>query len=297
MAKTNLKEDKKEEIDLTKVKEELTDYIDLQIKKSFKEELERTYNKIIREKKRRLFFKNIIILILLCVIIFLLYILYTNNYFNKYFEDKPVISAPLKDKENEKENTEEKEDTIIQKPTLDELIKEYEYLLEDIIINEESSYLKDYYNGNLTDELKNYLAFNLIDFSNLSKEDDNQIIESNILESSYSKIFNDKYQSISFDYNGVKIKYIKVLNAYLTDKIITKEESNIQREIIDIKVNNNMVEITTIEGLIKDNKLYNLLTKNEIKKYTKNSKLKNYEDKLNKVIYTFNNEKLESISK
>ena len=34
MAKTNLKEDKKEEIDLTKVKEELTDYIDLQIKKS-----------------------------------------------------------------------------------------------------------------------------------------------------------------------------------------------------------------------------------------------------------------------
>lgn len=297
MAKTNLKEDKKEEIDLTKVKEELTDYIDLQIKKSFKEELERTYNKIIREKKRRLFFKNIIILILLCVIIFLLYILYTNNYFNKYFEDKPVISAPLKDKENEKEDSEEKEDTIIQKPTLDELIKEYEYLLENININEESSYLKDYYNGNLTDELKNYLAFNLIDFSNLSKEDDNQIIESNILESSYSKIFNDKYQSISFDYNGVKIKYIKVLNAYLTDKIITKEESNIQREIIDIKVNNNMVDITTIEGLIKDNKLYNLLTKNEIKKYTKNSKLKNYEDKLNKVIYTFNNEKLESISK
>ena len=79
-----VKENQKEEIDLIKVKEELTEYVNLEIKKNFKEELEKAYNKIIRVKSRKIVFNNFIIILLLCVIGFLTYLLYTNNYFNNY---------------------------------------------------------------------------------------------------------------------------------------------------------------------------------------------------------------------
>ena len=191
MAKAKeIKEEHQQELDLTKVKEELTDYVILQIMNGLNEELEKTHNKLIREKNRRIFFKNFTILILLCVIGFLVYLLYTNNYFDKYFNhesininekvnDNPTITKPSKE---EIENIE---------PSLEELKDKYSYLLDDIIITENSTYLKEYYSGNLTNELKNYLALNLIDFEDLTVEEDSLIIENNILTNAYSKIFND----------------------------------------------------------------------------------------------------------
>lgn len=117
------------------------------------------------------------------------------------------------------------------------------------------------------------------------------------MSKAYYLIFDGKNENASFDYNGVKVKYIKALNSYLTDKELVKTKSNIQREIINVEVENNIVKISTVEGLIKDNKLYNILTNNEIKKYNKRDNLKNYQDKLNKVIYTFEDEVLDNIAK
>ena len=301
MAKATVKEENNQELDLTKIKEDLECYIDLQIKKGLNEELEKTHNKLIREKNRRIFFKNFTILILLCIIGFLVYLLYTNNYFDKYFNkndnNKTEVINNTNNKENAKEDDKNKEEEIPKEPTLEELVKEYSYLLDNIFISEESIYLKDYYNGNLTNELKNYLTLNLIDFDNLVLEDDSLIIDSNLMSKAYYLIFDGKNENISFDYNGIKVKYIKALNSYLSDKELVKTKSNIIREIINIEVENNTVKITTIEGLIKDNKLYNVLTNNEIKKYNKKDNLKNYEDKLNKVIYTFKDEVLDNITK
>ena len=282
------KEEKKEEFDLTKIKEEIKDYVDLQVKKGIRDELDKTYNKIIRQKKRRIFFKNLLILILLCIIGFLIYLLNENRYFENYLtHNQNTIN-------NETNVNKDVNKDVNKERSLNELKKEYAYLLDNIYINESSIYLKDYYNGNLTSELKNYLSFNLVDLNKLSIDNDSLVIDCDTLNVSYAKLFNDNIENITFNYNGSKINYFKALKIYLTNKDIKKDNSNIKREITSIKVDNNLIKISTVEGLIKDNKLFNVLTNEEIKKYH-NDSLINYQDKLNKITYTFKNKKLESI--
>ena len=83
------------------------------------------------------------------------------------------------------------------------------------------------------------------------------------------------------------------LESFITDKVLEKDESHIERVITNVKEDGDKVVIECIEGVIKDGKLYNILTSKEI---AKDSKLKNHEKDLTKVVYTFNNGKLESIN-
>ena len=89
MAKANkeIKEEKEETIDLTLIKEELKDYVDIKLKNSFNEELERSNRRLIREKNKKILFRNIVIFVLLVIIGLLLYLMYTNKYFHKFFSD------------------------------------------------------------------------------------------------------------------------------------------------------------------------------------------------------------------
>ena len=124
--------------------------------------------------------------------------------------------------------------------------------------------------------------------------DDYNMFSDAIIKNAYENLFSDTYKSVSFNYDGNQIRYISKLNSYITNSILKKTDTNVKREIIDIKVDNDKVTITTIEGLVKDNKLYNVVNNTEIPDY-KNDALTNYQDKLNKVTYTFDNEKLISI--
>lgn len=276
--KTNVK---KEEVNLNEVKEELTIYIDKEIKKGIDDRLERSYKKIIRQKNRKLFFKNIIILLLTALVLYLVYLLNTVN----YFDDILKIGRKNNIETNEVE-------TNVTNKTFSELKSEYSKLLDNIYINENSSYLKDYYNNNLTNELKSYLSLNLVDFKSLDKEDNYNIVDLSVLKESYSKIFEDSLDSVSFDYNGNKINYLNKLSSYITTSTLDKNNTNIKREIIDIKEEDNSVIITTIEGLVKDNKIFNILTNKEV---GSGNDLVKYKDKLNTVNYTFKNSKLISL--
>ena len=80
-----IKEEIKEQNDMNIIKEELTDYINIQIKKGFTEELEKANKRLIREKNKKIFRKDILIIILFLIIILLIYLLYSNHYFDKYF--------------------------------------------------------------------------------------------------------------------------------------------------------------------------------------------------------------------
>ena len=73
------------EIDVDAIKEELQDYVTIQVKKQFDSEMEKTTKKHIREKNRKIFFKNITILFLLMIIMILLDLLYGSEYFDKFF--------------------------------------------------------------------------------------------------------------------------------------------------------------------------------------------------------------------
>ena len=283
MARTK-KEDKekktrKEEINLGEVKEELSIYIDKEIKRGIDNKLDKTYRKTIREKNRKIFFKNIIILLLTALVLYLVYLLNTVGYFDN------ILKIGRKDNNiviSEVNNTK----------TFGELKSEYSKLLDNIYINENSIYVKDYYNGNLTNELKSYLALNLVDFTSLEKDDNYNILALNVLRNSYSKIFDEELDSISFDYNGNKINYLNKLGSYLITSNLDNLDSNIKREIIDIKEDDTKVIITTIEALVKDNKIYSVLTNKEV---GTGSDLKKYKNKLNIVNYTFRNNKLISL--
>lgn len=247
--------------DLESVKNELKDYVTLEIKKQYNEELDKVTRRLIKEKSKKIIFKNIFIILLILIIMFLLYLMYNDGYFNRIFNKNGETVNPIdKPKENNSDNPKEED----KKPTLEDLKKEYAPLLANVYINEKSIYLNDYYEGKLYDEIKNYLALNLVDFRELNKEDDYNIISDDILRIKYNKIFNGEYKSVNFDYNGNTIRYINVINSYVTNTLLEEEKTNIRRDITNIIVDGEKVLIETDEYLFKDNKRYAIMTNKEI---------------------------------
>lgn len=278
MAKAKNEENK----DIRKLKDELCDYVDKQVKKSINDRIDNANKRLIREKNKKVLTRDIIIIILIGIITFLVYTLYTEDYFTKFFIKDSEVEKTI----NNNKNKEEKE------VTLDDLKDEYGYLLDEININEESKYVDDFYSAKLTDELKNYITLNTIDFDKISSDDGYSIIDEKIFKEKYNKIFSDKYTSVNFDYDGNEIKYIDKLSSYISNVTLEKKDSNIKREIVDISINNDEIEITTIEGLIKDDSIYNVLSDEEIDEYKDDTNLKEYEADLNKVVYIFKDNKL-----
>ena len=300
MPKEKVKKTKKEskevkEVNLDKIKKEIYAYTDETVRKYYLQEIEKVNKIIIREKNKKILFRNFIITLLLLIIVFLLYLLNSTNYFtrliNPEYKEEEVVNL-VESKTNEDKSDSKPEEK--KEPTLSELKETYSYLLKNITINEESSYIKDYYNGNLTSELKNYLALSLVDLKKIDDMDDYNMFSDAILKAAYEELFSDNYKSISFNYNGNQVRYINKLNSYITTDIIKKNETNIKREITNIKITDNKVAISTVEGLIKDDKLYNIKDNKEITEYKKDDIL-NYREKLNKLTYTFENNKLISI--
>lgn len=276
-------EEKNNDIETLKndLKKDIDNHINEQVNKTIKNELEKNYKKIIKSKNIKIFIKNIIIILLILVIIYLLYLLKEANYFDKYF-----INNSNKESNNEiieEKNIEEKEEN-----TLEKLKEQYSYLLDKIYLNESSSYLDSFYEGNLTKEIKAYLTVNNLPNSLLTIENNYNIIDNNDFKKIYENIFNDTYEPISFEYNDNYIRFISKLDSYISNDLITSNTTDIVRYIIDIKVSDNEIEITTIEGLKRENKIFNILTKEEICEL---SKMSSNKDRLNTLIYRFNNDK------
>ncbi len=290
-------------VDVDTIRNELRNYVDERVNKAFFDELENSNKKLVREKSKRIFWKNIIIVILLGLVGFLTYLLYSNNYFDKYFNK----STPQEEKKEEKK--EEATPTPAPTssptatptatptpPTLEELKKEYGKLIDDYYVTDNSIYLVDFYDGKLTDDMKKYITLNAFDFSVFEKGDDYNLIKESMFKLMYEDLFNDDYSQGSFAYDDNKVKYVKAMESYMTSSLLVRDKNNIVREIKDIKVDGSEVTITTVDGLVKDNKLYNIISKEEVTEYKEDSLLK-YESKLNKLVYTFKKEKLVSLSK
>ena len=262
---------KKKDINIDDYKEQIDKYIKERVEREVASESLKIYKKQLRSKTIISLVKTIIIIILILIIGYGMFYLYKDG----YFDNKDIIinnDVPVINVDDEKSS-------------IDDLKKEYSFLLDNVIMYDNSNYLKDFYNGNLTNELKEYLAFNLIIKDDINKDNDTIYFKDDVLKESYNKLFDKDIEYVSFNASKVDYKYIKLMNAFVGDG---KEEvgNKITRDIVDIKVDNDNVVITTIEGLIKDNKLYNILSLNEVKGYNKGDIFK-YESSLNKVIYTF----------
>ena len=263
--------------DLESVKNELKDYVTLEIKKQYNEELDKVTRRLIKEKSKKIIFKNILIIFLILVIMFLLYLMYIDGYFSRLFNNKEEIVNPIDNPKENNSDNQKNEETLT---AFEDLKKEYASLLNNIYINEKSIYLNDYYKGKLYDEIKNYLALNLVDFKELSKEDEYNIISDDILRIKYNKIFKDEYKSVNFDYNGNSVRYINIINSYVTNTLLEEEQTNIRRDITNIILDGEKVLIETDEYLFKDNKRYAIMTNKEINELN---------DGVMHMIYTFDN--------
>ena len=270
------------EIDIDVVKKEIVEYAIKEVDDKIEELVKKTDKRIIGYKNKSIFKRNILIILLLVVSLFQTYLLYDEGYFDKYFNHNTVS------KENNLTNNTITENSVIEdekENNFETLKKEYSYLLDNYLISEDNNYLTDFYSGKLTNKLK--LSFSLINLSSqkIEQDEDMYIVKEEDLKEVYSALFGiDKYKATAFSLNNIDIKYLKTGNMYIISKRINNK-SNIQREIIDIALKDDILKITTIEGIIKNDILYNVVTKEEINKT--NISLKDDSKKLTKVIYTF----------
>ena len=264
--------------------EKLAKYIEEKVEIEVKKAVDASTKKLIRHKNIVIIKRDIIILLLIAAYIFLCYNLYNTNYFDKYFnrnnnsQEIESIIEPVESKETEESNS---------------LIDEYSYLLDNFMINEDSKYIKDYYKGNLSDELRLYLSINALRIGSSSGEEIEYLDEDD-LEEAYESIFKGDIRNKSFEYNDCKFKYLDKKDLYILDGEIIKK-TNIQKEIINAYESNNQIILETVEGVINKDKLYNITTNRELKEYEGDS-LKNYKENLTNLRYIFDKKDLKILS-
>lgn len=273
------------EKDLKEIKIELLDYaknrIDIEVENSFK----KIEKKIVKRKNIKIIKRDITIIILLALICFLSYELYNTGYFNKYLIKEQVVEKV------------EKEETPQEEIEKEDLKEKYKDSLNNIYIKSNSKYLNDYYNGNLTNELRLELTLNTIPNEAIEKDEDTYILSNKVMEEYYSKLFDSSYKASSFNYGSNKIKYLKNQEVYLISSDITKSNSKIKRIITDVKEVDKEIIVSTIEYIVDNDKVINIISKEEV---TDNEKdVLKEKNKLNRLEYHLtikdNNYKLKSI--
>ena len=266
-------------IDLTDIKNDLTEYMQEKIDKEVSKSVEKSTKKLIRYKNSIILKKNIIIVILLLIIAFLGFSLYkaSDISINISSNKNKTVKAEKKEKTKTEEKTKEDE--------FEEKKEKYEHLIDDIYVNDESVYIKDFYKGNLTEEVKEYIALNNIPEDKITYEDESTYIDADALKESYDNFFEDEFSPKSFEYNNVKFHYLNSKSLFIGNGKLEKKKGNIKKEIITIEEDDEM-KITTVEGKILDKKLYNIVSQDEIKNY-KDDDLKKYKKDLSLITYKF----------
>lgn len=260
--------------DLKEIKIELLDYAKERINIEVENTLKKVEKRLVRRKNIKIIKRDIIIILLLALCCFLSYELYDTGFFNKYFVKEALIKE-----DDDKNKIEKPQEDIIK----EDLKEKHKNALNNISIKKTSKYLNEYYSGNLTNELKLELTLNLIPLDKIEIDEDTFIISNIIMKEYFNNLFNSSYKASSFTYGSNKIKYLKNQEVYLTNNEIKKSDNKIKRIFTDVQENNDEVIINTVEYIVDNDKVINILTKEEVLE-SENDVLKN-QDKLNKMEY------------
>lgn len=267
-------------IDITQIRSELTEYMQDKIDREVDKAVEKSTKKLIRYKNSIIIKKNIIIICLLLLCIFLSYNLYKISDLTINIETNKKTSQKQQT-DDYKENTKKEQK---QEDSFEQKKEKYKKFVDDIYINDDSLYVKDFYNGDLSDEIKLYIALNSISDDKITIDDDSTYIEEKDLQESYDNFFISDFVPKSFDYNNLKFHFLPLKSLFFAEGKFERGKSNIKKDIIDIK-EEDMLRITTVEGIVKEDKLYNVITGKEIKNYSGN--LPDKKDDLTVITYCF----------
>lgn len=291
--KDKIEQETKKSVNIKDYKDTIDKYVKERVEIESASQSVKLLKKQLHNKKVSSAIKTIIIFLLLCSIGYGIYYLYEDGYFeeNKGVKCSNVLTSDKKGDDDKNVDPKPAKTEV----SLDELTDKYGYLLDNIIFDANSNYTRDYYSGNLTNDIKLYLSYKLLDSSKVVKDDDSLYFEATELKKASSKLFGD-ISLETFKYNNASLKYFEFKDVFVSNGA-PNEEKIVSREIIDIKADDETktVTITCVEGYLDNDKLYNILSNKEVSSYKTGSKLSKYKDKLNTVSYVFENEELINI--
>lgn len=279
--KINKELDKKVERLTENLKEKIDEQIEFQVGKRLKEE----EKKFTRKQKFKILRLNFLILILLVIVCYFGYCLYEVDYFHL---KNITIELPKEDNGNNNSNIINKDEEP-PKPPKEELIKNYGYLVKNIIIEDEAVFdlFKDSIStNNLSNELKLKLAYKNLDEKLIKNENDIISFEPNSLLSTLKQILGENItiENKTFTYNSERFMFYN--NTYLGMKE-KENKSNFNYQIIDANLENGTLRFDVLTSKISENNEL-LNSKNDIvKKDYNNEDLIDFQNYLDKYTISF----------
>ncbi len=281
----NYLEDRKVDIE-----KELTNKIDEQIELKVTKRMKEEEKKLSRGKTGKIIRRDIIIILLLGVIGYFGYCLYDIDYFN--IRTKVVDKTSDNKKDDEIKNNDKEEDNnepiVDTKPDSSYYIKNYGYLLDNLLIDDEEIYnlfTKTITRDIIPNELVLKIAYKNINKVLITNNNDMITFHKDSLLESAKKIFGEdiNIKNEMFIYNNIKFMY------YNDTYIGLKEESNsinLINKIINANEENNELTFEFIIAKTSENKLLDI-EDNIIEEEYDNKDITEYKDKLSTYIIVF----------
>lgn len=281
----NYLEDRKVDIE-----KELTNKIDEQIELKVTKRMKEEEKKLSRGKTGKIIRRDIIIILLLGVIGYFGYCLYDVDYFN--IRTKVVDKTSDNKKDDEIKNNDKEEDNnepiVDTKPDSSYYIKNYGYLLDNLLINDEEIYnlfTKTITRETIPNELVLKIAYKNINKVLITNNNDMITFHKDSLLESAKKIFGEdiNIKNEMFTFNNIKFMY------YNDTYIGLKEESssiNLINKIINANEENNELTFEFIIAKTSENKLLDI-EDNIIEEEYDNKDITEYKDKLSTYIVVF----------
>lgn len=255
---TEQKSELKEEL-RSELKIEVAEFLDKEFDKRLDDKIynrfEKSNAKLLRAKSTHLWLTRVACLVFFFLAAFFAYLLGTTGYFTRLFSgaSDSTLSSSSSDISSQQSETKQL--------SLDELKSQYAPLLDNVKISPSSKYYATLKSGELSNELKLYLALSLVDFTKLESEDGLTYLPLETLERSYNKLFNatDNFDAKTFDYDGVKIRYLDKLTTFVAEGELKKSDFK-NFEIKSIQSTGDTVEIatTSVTFVFKNNFLTGL---------------------------------------
>lgn len=280
-------EDRKVDI-ITEITKKVDEQIELKVTKRMKDE----EKKIVRGKTGKIIRRDIIIILLLALIGYFGYCLYEVDYFNIRTKEVETPKEKEDKKDNNNENPNDNQEPIVDtKPDSAYYIKNYSYLLDNILIDDEEVYSlfsKATTKENISNELILKIAYKNLDKLYITIDNNMITFHENSLLGSAKKIFGEDItlKHTMFNYNNTKFMYYN--NTYIGLKE-NDTKTSLLSKIIDAKEEDNKLTFEVIITKLSDENALIDKDNNVILENYNNEDLKEYKDQLQTFKITYEN--------
>lgn len=255
------------------LKERITNELIEDIKNDVKVEQKRIY----RSKNYKIVRLYIYLLLLIAAAVFLIYKLYVNG-------DLDIL-----DKITTKPADTTKVVTTQQVKDLAYYMNKYSNILDNIVINDSTLLTGTYKIKDVNISIKLGMAYNALNNNDIVTDGIISKFSGEALENAYESVFGSKegLTHQNFVLNGINYAYSLGDNQYISINT-NKNEVKVINSIINIYEENSKLIVETVSGVVSNNQLFNANDLvNKVKDYADGENISVYQDKLNRVKYTF----------